>query len=80
MLVLETSTVAGKQPVALAVSMKDSRFDGGWGFYDFTNSDGTIKDKAQSIAGKGSCRTCHEEGGKFDHVFTQFHPALKTAT
>lgn len=79
-LVLETSGAAASQPIALQVSVKDSRFDGGWGFFDFTNSDGTIKDKVQSIAGKSSCRTCHEERAKSDHVFTQFHPALKTAT
>lgn len=79
-LVLETSGVTGRQPIALLASVKDSRFDGGWGFFDFTNADGTIKDKAQSLAGKSSCRTCHEERAKSDHVFTQFHPVLKTAT
>lgn len=79
-LILETSGAAGHQPVALQASVKDSRFDGGWGFFNFTNTDGTIKDKAESIAGKSSCRTCHEERAKSDHVFTQFHPALKTAT
>jgi hypothetical protein len=79
-LILETSGAAGKQPIALQASVKDSRFDGGWGFFNFTNADGTIKDTAESVAGKSSCRTCHEERAKSDHVFTQFHPALKTAT
>jgi hypothetical protein len=79
-LILETSGTAGKQPIALQASVKDSRFDGGWGFFNFTNADGTIKDTAESVAGKSSCRTCHEERAKSDHVFTQFHPALKTAT
>jgi len=79
-LILETSGMAGKQPIALQASVKDSRFDGGWGFFNFTNTDGTIKDTAESLAGKGSCRTSHEERAKTDHVFTQFHPALKTAT
>ena len=79
-LILETSGAAGKQPIALQASVKDSRFDGGWGFFNFTGADGTIKDKAESLGGKSSCRTCHEERGKSDHVFTQFHPALKTAT
>jgi hypothetical protein len=79
-LILETSGAADKRPIALQASVKDSRFDGGWGFFDFTNTDGTIKDKAESLAGKSSCRTCHEERAKSDHVFTQFHPALKTAT
>jgi len=79
-LILETSGATGKQPVALQASVKNSRFDGGWGFFNFTNADGTIKDTAESVAGKSSCRTCHEERAKSDHVFTQFHPALKTAT
>ena len=79
-LILETSGAVGDPPIALQASVKDSRFDGGWGFFNFTNTDGTIKDKAESVAGKSSCRTCHEERAKSDHVFTQFHPALKSAT
>jgi hypothetical protein len=79
-LILETSGATDKQPIALQASVKDNRFDGGWGFFNFTNTDGTIKDKAESAAGKSSCRTCHEERAKSDHVFTQFHPVLKTAT
>jgi len=78
-LLLETSAT-DKQPVSLAASVKDSRFEGGWGFFDFTNADGTLKDKAQPLSGASNCRTCHEEHAKSDHVFTQFHPALKTAT
>jgi len=74
------SDKSGKQPVALTASVKNSRFDGGWGFFDFTNADGTIAAKAQAIYNKSSCRACHEERARFDHVFTQFHPALKTAT
>jgi hypothetical protein len=79
-LILETSGATGKQAIALQASVKDSRFDGGWGFFNFTNPDGTIKDTAEAVAGKSTCRTCHEERAKSDHVFTQFHPALKTAT
>jgi hypothetical protein len=79
-LMLEIFGASGKQPIALTASVKDSKFDGGWGYFDFTNSDGTIADKAQSILDKSSCRSCHEERARFDHVFTQFHPVLKTAT
>jgi cytochrome P460 len=68
------------QPLTLQASVKDSRFDGGWGYFNFTNTDGTIKDKAESIACKSSCRTCHEERAKSDNVFSQFHPGLKSAT
>jgi len=79
-LILETSGTADNRPLTLQASVKDSRLDGGWAFFDFTNTDGTIKDKAESAPGKSSCRTCHEERAKSDHVFTQFHPGLKTAT
>jgi hypothetical protein len=79
-LILETSRASDKQTISLEASVKDGRFDGGWGFFDFTNADGTLKDRTQSLSGAGNCRTCHEERAKYDHVFTQFHPALKTAT
>jgi hypothetical protein len=78
--VLILESYAGKQPMAFQASVKDSRFDGGWGFFNFTNVDGTIKDTAEAVASKSTCRTCHEERAKSDHVFTQFHPALKTDT
>jgi hypothetical protein len=79
-LILETSSTADKHPIALEASVKGNRFEGGWGFFNFTNGDGTIKDSTQSIFDKDSCRSCHEKHAKFDHVFTQFHSALKTAT
>ena len=79
-LILETTRAADNQPIALEASVKDNRFDGGWGFFNFTSADGTIDARAQSILDKSSCRSCHEERAKFDHVFIQFHPVLKTAT
>jgi hypothetical protein len=79
-LILETSDKTGKQPISLAASVKDSRFDGGWGFFEFANADGTLKDQAPPLPAASNCRTCHEEHAKSDHVFTQFHPVLKTAT
>ena len=79
-LILETEGAAGKQPLALVASVKDSRFEGGWGFFDFTNENGELKGESQSLTNANSCRTCHEQHAKSDHVFTQFHPALKTAT
>ena len=78
--ILETFGASNKQPLAMVASVKDSRFDGGWGFFDFTSVDGSLKEKSQALPSVNSCRTCHEQRAKSDHVFTQFHPALKTAT
>ncbi len=57
--------------VALQVSVKDSSFTGGWGYFEFTG-----KERSRT-ADQGNCRTCHEARGETDHVFTQFYPALK---
>jgi hypothetical protein len=78
-LVMELSSSPDKPPFALEASVKDNRFAGGWGFFDFTQPGGRIQDKARVVPDKSSCRTCHEERAGTDHVFTQFHPALKTA-
>jgi hypothetical protein len=79
-LVMEVLGNSGEQPIALTATVKDSRLEGGWGYFNFTNVDGTIADKAESIVDKSTCRSCHSERARFDHVFTQFHPGLKTAT
>ncbi|HLH30410.1 MAG TPA: cytochrome P460 family protein [Terriglobia bacterium] len=42
---------------ALDVSVKDSRFDGGWGFFEFVDKKGIQKTKAPIAE---SCRYCHE--------------------
>jgi hypothetical protein len=45
---------------ALLVSVKDStRFAGGWGFFDFTGIEGTLKTKAAALPESSGCRTCH---------------------
>lgn len=65
---------------ALEVSVKDSdRFAGGWGFFDFTDTDGKIKPNAQALPDASGCRSCHEERAETDHVFTQFYPVLRSA-
>jgi hypothetical protein len=57
---------------SLVVSVKDSsRFDGGWGFFDF-------RQKAQAAPNE-ACRRCHEAKAQTDHVFTQFYPVLRSA-
>ncbi len=72
-MVLEGMRAGEKDPIQLQASVKDSgRFEGGWGFYEFG-------DRASRAASNGSCRSCHEERGKTDHVFTQFYPVLRSA-
>jgi len=66
-------------PVLLA-SVKDSaRFDGGWGFFDFTGLDGGVRSKAQALVESSGCRTCHRRDAETDHVFTQVYPILRFA-
>jgi hypothetical protein len=56
---------------ALLASVKDStRFDGGWGFFDFTALDGTMTARAQAVPESSGCGTCHRQDAETDHVFT----------
>ena len=65
---------------ALLASVKDStRFDGGWGFFDFTGVDGTVTARAQALPESSGCGTCHRQDAETDHVFTQFYPVLQSA-
>jgi hypothetical protein len=67
-----------KEFVALQVSVKDSsRFDGGWGYFNFTDEQAKLKAKA--IPEENGCRSCHQDRAETDHVFTQFYPVLKSA-
>jgi len=64
----------------LLASVKDStRFDGGWGFFDFTALDGTVTARAQAVPESNGCGTCHRQHAGTDHVFTQFYPVLQSA-
>jgi hypothetical protein len=46
----------------LLASVKDSsRFDGGWGFFDFTAAGGTVAPKARVLPEASGCRTCHRK-------------------
>jgi hypothetical protein len=64
---------------ALLASVKDSaRFDGGWGFFDFTGLDGTVTARAQAVPESSGCGTCHRQDAETDHVFTQFYPVLQS--
>jgi hypothetical protein len=65
---------------ALLASVKDStRFDGGWGFFDFTALDGTVTARAQTVPESSGCGSCHRQVAATDHVFTQFYPVLQSA-
>jgi len=65
---------------ALLASVKDStRFDGGWGFFNFTGIDGTVSARAQALPESSGCGTCHRQDAETDHVFTQFYPVLRSA-
>ncbi len=75
----DTAPHAHKESVLLA-SVKDStRFDGGWGFFDFTGLDGTVMARAQALPESSGCGTCHRQDAETDHVFTQFYPVLQSA-
>lgn len=63
----------------LASVKDDTRFDGGWGFFDFTALDGTVMSKAEALPESSGCRACHRQHGETDHVFTQFYPILRSA-
>lgn len=72
------SEAAGSES-ALQVSVKDSsRFDGGWGYFNFTDAQGKLKAKA--LPEESGCRSCHQERAETDHVFTQYYPLLRLAT
>ena len=44
----------------LLVSLKDgTKFESGWGFYDFSGTGGTPPPKARALPESRGCRTCH---------------------
>ena len=63
--------------VALEASVKDSkRFQGGWAYFNFTESPGKFRAKAQPFP-QQACWSCHNKNAATDHVFTQFYPVLR---
>jgi len=62
---------------SLLVSVKSStRFDGGWGFFDFTGADGRLTPTAQPLPESSGCRTCHRADGTSDHARSPSSPLL----
>jgi len=47
-------------PELLASVRDSSRFDGGWGFFDFTAREGKAPAKAEPLPDSSGCRTCHQ--------------------
>jgi hypothetical protein len=70
-----------RQPsVSFLASVKDSsRFEGGWGYFEFRDVDGRQTSKASARPNTAGCVACHRDHAAFDHVFTQFYPVLRTA-
>src|SRR5262249_22004486 len=54
-----------KEFVALKASVKDGRFEGGWGFFKFTDEQGKLK--ANASPEKTGCRSCHQQRAETDH-------------
>jgi hypothetical protein len=79
-MVLESVDGSSRDSLALIASVKDSsRFEGGWGFFDFSREEGRPAAKAQELPESSGCRSCHDQRAETDHVFTQFYPALTSA-
>jgi hypothetical protein len=56
----------------LLVSVKDSsKFEGGWGFYDFSGVGGAGMRTARPLPESSACRTCHQQRAAKDYVFTR---------
>ncbi len=60
-------------------SVKDRRFEGGWGYFEFRDVEGRQTSKATALPEKAGCVACHGKYAALDHVFTQFYPVLRTA-
>jgi len=74
------SNGAERESVSVEASVKDSRFDGGWGYFGFTDNSGKLKTRAQALSDASGCRGCHEEHGGADHVFTPIDHSFRSST
>jgi hypothetical protein len=69
----------GKTSSSVLASVKDSRFEGGWGYFEFKNGGTPESAKASPLPKNAGCFACHRDRAATDHVFTQFYPVLRTA-
>jgi hypothetical protein len=75
-MILESRPESG----SLLASVKDSsRFEGGWGYFEFRDVESRQTSKASALPQTAGCLGCHRDRGAFDQVFTQFYPVLRTA-
>jgi len=74
-LILDSGTPSG----SVLASVKDRRFEGGWGYFEFTNKGGRQPSKSEPLPKTAGCFACHRDRAATDHVFTQFYPVLRTA-
>jgi hypothetical protein len=65
----------GKELLSVKVSVKDSRFREGWGYFEFKDQEKRVRALPESAG----CLACHRNQGATDHVFTQFYPVLRAA-
>jgi hypothetical protein len=79
-LVLESPAASSKggKP-SLVASVKNPRLAGGWGYFQFTDTDQKTMD-AQALPETAGCLACHRDKGATDHVFTQFYPVLRSVS
>jgi hypothetical protein len=59
------------QIIAMELHVKDSRLEGGWGFYEFQGPG-----SAKLIKRPASCYQCHDGHGAVDTTFAQFYPTM----
>ena len=71
----ETNGHYEKEFVSVRVSVKDSRFQEGWGYFEFKDRE----NRAKALPESAGCLACHRDRGATDHVFTQFYPVLRAA-
>jgi hypothetical protein len=67
--------------VSFLASVKDSsRFEDGWGYFEFRDVEGRQTSKASALPSTAGCVACHRDRAALDQVFTQFYPVLRTAS
>ena len=60
-----------REVMGIEVHVKDSKLEGGWGFYEFAGPG-----SAKIVKRPASCYECHEEHAAVDTTFVQFYPTL----
>jgi hypothetical protein len=58
--------------VGVEAHVKDTRFPGGWAFFEFGKSD-----RASVTPPTATCYSCHQQNGAIDTTFVQFYPTLR---